>query len=480
MKVTFLIPPALDSAQAVDRTSGCNYSIYFLPLLPFLYSASLLKDEVESIAMLDFPAKKKSLNDFKNFIREDKSDVYILYTVFLCQNTDFIARNMIRNANPQAHFIFSGPQPTFSPEAFLDKEDTVVARGEPEFIIRDVVRAIKDGSGLRTIAGLSYYDGSKAVHNTLKEFIMDLDALPIPDRTLLDHSPYYNPKLHRMPHTAVLTSRGCFGRCWYCVPNSLDYARELEHKKHYGKKPPPRLHSAQRAIEEFVNIAKLGFKSVSIMDDEFLWNERRTIEICRGIKDFNLEWSCLARPDMFTEEITRAMAEAGCSYVDLGTESFDENVLKAIRKDMLPEDTRRTVRLLKKYGIDPELNVLLGAAPEETEETIKKTLKEVKRLDVDYVLFSIANPFPGTDFYDAAKKEGWMCYGDYVPVDPSKSAIISYPHLKKDKLEKLIANAYMSFYFSPQYLLKQIFKLKGIKDFRNKLKTAISLIKRNF
>lgn len=480
MKVTFLIPPALDSAQAVDRTSGCNYSIYFLPLLPFLYSATLLKNEVEGIAILDFPAKKKTVRDFLKFIRQDMADIYIFYTVFLCQNTDVMARDMIRKSNPKARFIFCGPQPTYAPESFLDKEDTLVLRGEPEFIIRDVVSAIKKGADPQKITGLSYCLDSEITHNPSRDYIADLDSLPIPDRQLLDHSEYYNPKLHRTPHTAALTSRGCFGRCWYCVPNSLDYARELEYKKHCGRKPPARLHSAERVIGEFSSIAKLGFKSVSIMDDEFLWNEKRTIEICSGIKSLKLEWSCLARPDMFTEESARAMADSGCTYVDLGTESFDEEVLKAIRKDMLPEDTRRAVRLLKKYGIDPELNVLFGAAPQETEDSIKKTLNEVRALDVDYVLFSLASPFPGTDFYEAAKKEGWMCYGDYVPVDPSKKAIISYPHLKKDRLERLIAGAYLSFYFNPRYILKQILKLKSIRDFWNKFKTTISLIKRNF
>ena len=193
-----------------------------------------------------------------------------------------------------------------------------------------------------------------------------------------------------------------------------------------------------------------------------------------------MEWSCLARPDKVTEEATRAMAEAGCSYVDLGTESFDQEVLNAIRKNMLPEDTKKAVRILKKYGINPEINVLFGATPKETEATISKTLKEVEDLNVDYVLFSIANPFPGTDFYDAAKEKGWLVYGEYRPVDPAKESIISYPHLSKERLEWHVSHAYLSHYFNPKYLLREIFKLRDYRDFKNKFSTAIKLIKRNF
>lgn len=479
MKVTFLIPPVLDGTRDVDRCFGCNYSIYFLPLLPVLYMATLLKNEAD-VVILDFPAQKKSRADFENFVACDDSDIYIFYTVFLCQKTDILARECLRKKRPGAYFIFSGPQATFNPQDFLDKEDTFMLRGEPEFIALELVRALKARSDLTGIPGLSYRGSGKIIHNPQLSIINDIDRLPIPDRSMLDHKFYYNPKLHNIPHTAALTSRGCFGRCWFCVPNSLSYARELEYKKHSQGKPAPRLHSAWRVIEEFRGISRLGFKSVSIIDDEFLWDDERTIQICSGVKDLKLEWSCLARPDKVSGRAARAMKEAGCAYVDLGVESFDEEVLKEIGKDMLPQDTERAVQVLRENDIEVEINVLFGATPKETKKTIRKTLRAVKKLNVDYALFSIANPFPGTDFYQAAKKEGWMVYGDYVAVDPSKSAIIAYPHLSKKKLEQFVAYAYLSFYFSPHYLLKQLLKVRSLKDFFNKFSAALKFFIRNF
>lgn len=480
MKVTFLIPPVLDGTRDVDRCFGCNYSIYFLPLLPVLYSATILKDAGESVSIVDFPAHKKKKDDFLRFIEKDDSRVYVFYTVFLCQNTDLIARKLIRGVRKDARFIFCGPQATFAPEVFLDNQDTIAVRGECEFIAGYAAQAIKARSDLNAVAGISYFQDGRIIHNPAAPFIADIDQLPIPDRRLLDHRPYFNPKLRNVPHTAVLTSRGCYGKCWYCVPNSLSYARELEHKKLHGSKPPARIHSAQRVIKEFADIARLGFKSVSVIDDEFLWDDKRTLQICEGIKGLGLEWSCLARADKINEEIAKAMAEAGCAYVDLGTESFDEDVLQAIGKEMRPQDTKRAVEILKEYDIEVELNILFAATPKETESTIRKTIKEVKRLNVDYALFSIANPFPGTDFYSAAKKEGWMYYGDYVPVDSAKNSIISYPHLSKERLEKLISYAYLTYYFNPRYLLRQFLRVKNAKDFANKFSAGVNFFAKNF
>jgi radical SAM superfamily enzyme YgiQ (UPF0313 family) len=480
VKITFLVPPVLDHTQNVDRCFGCNYSIYFLPLLAMLYPATLLRQRGHHAAVLDFAAQKKSEKEFREFIQSDDSDIYCLYTVFLSQQTDRLARDIIRAARPSAAFIFYGPQPTWDAALFLDRGDTYVVRGEPEFTIASLVDALLNRIDPREVDGVSWRAPSGIVDNQPAPIIGSLDTLPLPDRSLLDHRPYLNPKLHSKPHTAMLTSRGCYAQCWYCVPNSLSYARELEHKRHHGGKPPARLHSAGRTIEEFEAVAAQGFRSVSVIDDQFLWNESRTVAICEGIRKLKLEWSCLARADRVSEKAARAMADAGCAYVDLGAESFDQKVLDAVKKGISVGETERAVRILKKCGIAVELNILIGATPEDSEESIAATLRELKRLDVDYALFSIANPFPGTDFYEAAKANGWLVHGGYVPVDPARNGIISYPHLSKERMEEIVARAYREYYLTPKALWRELRKTRSLAAFRDKLATGARFIQRNF
>lgn len=481
MNITFLIPPVLDNTHDVDRCFGCNYSIYFLPLLGALYPATALKQAGHSVTVRDFAAEGAGAKAFQDYIRSSNSDIYCFYTVFLSQATDRKAREAIRAARPGARFIFSGPQPTWDAAAFLDGTDTYAVRGEPDVALPELVQALEQGIGAEGIPGVSFRAENGVKHNPAALPVRDLDALPVPDRTLVNHAPYYNPKLPTKPHTAMLASRGCSALCWYCVPNSLSYARELEYKRdHKGLKPPVRQHSAERVIEEMTRIAEQGFRSVSIIDDQFLWNEDRTVRICEGIRGLRLDWSCLARCDRVTDRAAAAMAEAGCRYVDLGAESFDQRVLDAVKKNISADATERAVRILKKHGIAVELNVLFGATPEETEETIRHTLAEVRRLDVDYVLFSIANPFPGTEFHDAAKANGWLVYGKYVPTDPAKDAIISYPHLPKERLERLVAQAYRRHYLHPRALWRELLRTKSPSDFANKFATGVKFIRRNF
>ncbi|MDY6965781.1 MAG: radical SAM protein [Halobacteriota archaeon] len=481
MKVSFLIPPALDGKRAADRCYGCNYGIYFLPHLPTLYMATVLQKNGFDVEINDFAAKKLAEKDFFDFISGDDSEIYVFYTVFLSESTDILAKKNINATRKEAKFIFCGTQPTWSPDVFIDSDSSFVVRGEPEFILLDLVRRLKADRDIGDVDGVSYMEDGVIKHNKPGAPIKDLDCLPIPDRRLLDHSPYYNPKLSRTPHTAILTSRGCFGRCWFCVPNSLSFARELEYKRWHDEKPSPRLHSVERVVEEFEEIAELGFRSVSVIDDEFLWNDRRTVGICDGIKDLDLEWFCLARPDMITEKSVVALAEAGCKYIDLGVESFNQEILSSIGKGIEVEDISKAVSIIKKHGVKPKINVLLGATPLETEGTIRDTIASVERLGVEYVLYDIAAPFPGTDFYYAAKKNRWFTTedNDYHPIDPLEESIISYPHLSKEKLEELVSYAYRRHYFNPRYLINQIGHVKSLGDFRNKTSAAIDLFNRN-
>jgi radical SAM superfamily enzyme YgiQ (UPF0313 family) len=192
-----------------------------------------------------------------------------------------------------------------------------------------------------------------------------------------------------------------------------------------------------------------------------------------------MEWSCLARADHLTEEaVIKKMAEAGCHYIDIGIESFNQEILDYIKKDLKVHSVYKAVSLLKKYGIEPELNILIGSCPLETKETIEHTLRETLKLDVDYVLFSICTPFPHTTFHEISRANKWMVTDEYVPIDPIKQSLISYPHLTKEELETIIRKAYLRFYFRPSYIMKRLKRVKGLKDLLNKTKAAITILKK--
>jgi len=476
MKIAFIIPPSLDNFPPAERIFGCNYGIYPQTNIFILYPATILKNAGYTVSVLDFPAEKKNANSFTAFCNENDYDIFVFYSVFLSKNNDIAARDMLMNSRSNAKFIFISTEPTAKPDSFVN-ENSVVIRGEPESRIASVVRALENNE-MENIPGISFMKSGKIVHNPGTKIIEDLDLLPFPDRTLIKQDKYYNPKLCFQPFTTMIASRGCSFKCYYCVPNSLDFSREIEFKReNNASKPPVRLRSAKNVIDEFAELAKSGYRSISFLDDQFVWGDKRTIEICEGIKDCTVEWSCLARADMLqNEKIAFAMAEAGCKCVALGIESFNQEILDDIGKGCKAEMFYLAVNNLKKARIEVELNILLGSSPLENQDTIKHTFMEVLKLNPDYALFSICTPFPYTVFHEKAKNEGWMVKPEYEAVDPMIESFISYPHLKKRELETIIRRLYFRFYFRPKYLYKRMKRIRTSRDLFNKIKVGRKIL----
>lgn len=471
MKINFIIPPVLDGTREAERIAGCSYSLYHTPNIIILLTAAVLRESGNEILYSDFPLYKLKERDFRDSLWLDNSDIYCLFTVNLAMETDLMAKEIIREIKGNAPIIFFGPTPTYWPEKFLKDKYTYVVRGEPEYTLRELIIALSNKDDVSSLKGISLLGNGKVIHNPAREPVENLDELPFAARDLVDKqkNKYFYPKLRTRPMTLVLASRNCPYRCSYCVPCSLSFAIELEHKRYFHKKPPLRLRSVENILAELRLIKEQGYRAVEFLDDNFVWGQERTIQICQGIKDLDIVWGCQSRADLLNENIVREMAKANCRYIDIGVESFDQRILDYIKKDIKVEDSIKVIELVKSYGIDTKINIIFGASPLETKETIERTRKIIKDLGVDQVMYSVCAPWPGTETYEIAKKEGWFVYGDYKICDGDRDAIIQFPHLSKQDLEDALRWANREFFLKPRFIFKNLlrtgfFNFKNLKD----------------
>ena len=483
MKICLVIPPARSADRVPERVYGCTFTYYNQPPMPLLYVASVLEDDGHSIALEDFTVDN-SWERFTRFVNDADFDLYIFHTVLLAEGIDTRAARYILERT-DARVVFFGPHPTLKPRNFLLDERTYVARGEAEYVIRDLVRALPAGD-IEGVRGISYLRGTEMVETDTAGIIEDLDGLPFPARHLIEdkRESFFNPKLAERPVALVLTSRGCSFRCYYCVPNAISWARELEWKRfNSGRKPPVRLRSPKNVVEEFEAAKAEGYRAVSVVDDLFLFGGRKRImEICRGLGEVGLPFGILARCDLILdEEVVESLAGAGCRYVDLGIESLDQKVLDDIKKDMDVAAVERAVELLNRYGIEPKANIMFGASPVETRESVEKTIEGVSRLAINYCMFSIATPFPGTEFHEKAVKEGWAVEPEIHDLEenlsPTEKSLVSYPGLTKEELEKAIKHAYRRFYLTSGRIRHQLGRIRSLKDLKDLVLMGLKVLK---
>ena len=299
----------------------------------------------------------------------------------------------------------------------------------------------------------------------------DLDRLPQPARHLVKDTVYRNPKLKTTPYTTMVTSRNCPFRCIYCVPSSLTFAREIEFKEYNHRKPPIAFRSPQKVAEDIHQLAKEGIRAIGFMDDNFIWNEERTAVICQALRETGTVWGCQARVDAITEPIAQMLGTSGCRYVDLGIESFNDEILEYIHKGITSQQIYSAIELLQKYQVPVKLNILIGTSPLETKETIKDTIRRAKKLHVDQVMINIVSPFPGTQFYQMALDNGWLKDGVYTPTDVQRESILNYPNLSNKEMEQLLFRSNLSYFLSPRFVWKQIRRFRSWTDFTHALKS---------
>jgi anaerobic magnesium-protoporphyrin IX monomethyl ester cyclase len=294
--------------------------------------------------------------------------------------------------------VAGGPLPTLYPDEYLEAFDFVCV-GEGEETMLELVQASQSEADLSKVRGLCFRTkngettpGKLAVKTPPRPPIENLDSIPFPARDLYDNAAYQDYFMNRFgkKETSIITTRGCPFDCDFC--SRPIFSRNF------------RARSAENVVDELCEIARLGYDWVWFSDDCFTLSTRRVLDVCKGIKDRNLDlkWECLSRVDTFNVDIASAMISAGCRRVFFGIESGDDGILREMRKQISVSDVRRGVGVAVKAGLEAAGFFIVGY-PGEDDSTILKTVKFATELPLDYVSFSLPYPIPGTGLYNRVK-----------------------------------------------------------------------------
>jgi len=152
------------------------------------------------------------------------------------------------------------------------------------------------------------------------------------------------------------------------------------------------------------------------------------------------------------------MREAGCRLLIVGFESGDPQILKNIKKGATVERARAFARDCHELGLTIHGDFILGL-PGETKESIRNTIKFAKSLDVETIQVSIAHAYPGTEFYDYAKANGFITNsGTMSDEGGHQLAHIEYPGLPADYVLEMVHRFYDEYYFRPKAAMRVVWK----------------------
>ncbi|PUA34642.1 hypothetical protein C8Z91_34825 [Paenibacillus elgii] len=343
----------------------------------------------------------------ENLLDEDISneDVFIVSTTtsYLQWNNYFLSLrnidqvlNLLQQKRRDKNYklIIFGPHCINHYKYFTDRGVDIVIVGEPESVLSEVVYKSLNNESLND------FENVVTKEKLLQGFIprtlqVDMRNIPSPNWEICgshEYSAHNSPKVFQKGFLYE-TSRGCPFQCSYCNTET--------HRRLYRTKPVEQIkHDLERMVYEH------GAEYVYFIDESFGYDDEWVDRLLPILKEIPVEWGCQGNIKFTTPEKLLKMAEAGCISMEFGLETFNNEILKSVRKSNDLTRVRELIDAALNAGISPLLFLLIGL-PGETLDSLEKTVDFLGTLKPGFRFSTgIPTPYPNTHYYRQGIEQG--------------------------------------------------------------------------
>jgi anaerobic magnesium-protoporphyrin IX monomethyl ester cyclase len=436
---------------------------YLPPPLGILELAAYLEahNEDTEIQVLDCQAERLDWKQLEKRIEEFNPDIVAPSALATC-NVYTVIRTLetAKRINPNITTVVGGQHFTALAQESLQThpEIDVVVRGEGEQTLSELAKALAAGKPFSNVEGISFRHDGKVVSTLDRPLIENLDELPFPGyHFVAEHMKNYHFRMMvggNVGYALIDASRGCPHRCMFC-----------SQWRFWGGKW--RTKSPKRIVDEMEYCYReFGSRFLWLTDDNLGLGER-TNALCdeiisRGLAD-DIMWFMQARCDDIcdNQSLLSKLRKASNLWVLTGIESHSPDTLKSLHKTISPECAKQAINLLKKNGIFAQATLIIGERGD-SHKSIAKLRKFINDVDPDLAIFMVLTPFPGTELYEAAQKNGWIEDRNWADYD-MVHAIMPTENLSRQEVQEELYECYRSFYGSIGRRVTSLFSTNALK-----------------
>jgi len=381
--------------------------------------------------------KQVSYPEIEQKIRDFDPD-FVAVSVFTCSSPDGIkVIELAKKINPNIKTILGGVHATFMYEEMFQLTSALdyIVRREGEETIVELLDAVTGNGDLDSVKGIVFRDKGALTVTEERPLMQNLDGQPMA-WDLLDWDDYHYYVIPNSRLGAVDTSRGCDKDCTFCSQQKLWL------KKWRARSP-------EDIVREMLELRdKYGVNVVLFTDDyptpdRERWEKLLDLLIEKNVGQYIL-METRAKDIIRDEDILDKYRKAGIIHIYVGTEATQQESLDYIKKDLSTEESKKALALCRKHGIITETSMILGF-PDETEDSIAKTLELAMDFNPDMAHFLAIAPWPYSDIYEDLKP--YIAVYDYTKynlIDP----VIKPKNMTLEELDRAIVDCYRAFYMN--------------------------------
>jgi anaerobic magnesium-protoporphyrin IX monomethyl ester cyclase len=419
--------------------------------LGFVYIAGSLRQAGFDPVIYDAMSYFHNIETIRREIEASRPDAVITTAITASFRDALEVLRISKEINQEIVTIMGNVHPTFLwYEILRDYHQFVdyIVRGEGEITLPELLECHFSGGDINSVRGIAYFSDGRPLATEERPFIEDLDILS-PAWDLVDWKIYsYRPK-PGSTLAVINSSRGCANQCTFC-------SQQIFWKRRW------RAFSPERFVSELQNLKERHGVNVAMLPDENPTYDRNRWERILDLlieRDLGIELLMETRVEdiIRDEDIMWKYKQAGIAHIYVGVESALQETLDLFKKDIRVEQSRKAIELINEHDIVSETSFVLGM-PDDTQETIKKTLELAIHYNPDMAFFLAIAPWPYSDIYTTLKPYiEETDFRKYNLVEP-----VVKPHsMTRKELKASLMNATKEFY---AHKLKSLDKLTPYKQ----------------
>lgn len=248
---------------------------------------------------------------------------------------------------------------------------------------------------------------------------------------------------------SIETVRGCPFNCSFCSATAYNGNK-------YRYKPTSEVIREVRGWDKSSRLALFA-------DLNVVANQDKAKALFRALSHENLMWWGSADVKVADDEETlRLMSKAGCNYISIGIESLSSNTLKDINKaHNTRRDFKEVVKRVHEHNIDVFGNFIFGL-DEDDDKVFERTVDFVIDTGIDFPVFQILVPYPGTKLFDRFDKEGRLVTKDWSKY--TRSDVVFHPkNLSRGRLLEGTFWAFEEVYSKRNVAKRALARWRGVK-----------------
>ncbi len=351
--------------------------------------------------------------------------------------------------NNEVLTIAGGWHAHYCPEETLDHNIDVVAHGDGEETIRELLNAFPDFGLMSKVPGISFRSqksGENVQRNGLKlRLVADLNTLPSPDFGLLRKA---NIKVYPIGRI-----RGCSQGCEFC-----------------SVKGRPRWASPEHLFNTVTYLVETRkAKRFFIVDDRLEGDRegtKRFFELIAKKYGNRLRFTVQARLELAEDvELMEAMSSAGVHVVCIGVESPIDDDLRAMKKGYTSEKMLDWIKTIRRYFRTHCMFIAgypqkISGRQVSPDQIVRSFRGFARRSKTDTIQVMLPGPGVGTGLRRRLEKEGRLFPLDVVSWDKYDGGYVCFQpkDMSVEELQKIPLRI-MGRFYSPVIFMRVIFRI---------------------